>query len=121
MMTRMACAAMVAAMVLGTAWMAAHAQYGNPKNGQAIYQQHCLRCHGEKLDGSGPDGQYLVVPPANFQSLSSRSKTDWELLIAISQGVLFSPMHGWSGRLNDDQIRDVLSYIRMQAPFNPVS
>jgi hypothetical protein len=33
--------------------------------------------------------------PANFHSLKSRSKTDMELLLAIKQGVLFSPMHGW--------------------------
>lgn len=121
MLIRLVLVAGVTAIILGSSWMIARAQYGDPKNGQTLYQQHCLRCHGAKLDGNGPDGQYLVVPPANFQSLTSRSKTDWELLIAISQGVLFSPMHGWSGRLTDDQIRDVLSYIRMQAPFNPIS
>jgi cytochrome c oxidase cbb3-type subunit 3 len=94
---------------------------GNPKNGQAVYEQHCLRCHGAKLDGNGPDAQYLIVRPADFQSAQSRMKTDWELLIALSNGVLFSPMHGYRGRLTDEQMLDVLSYIRSMVPFTAVS
>ena len=39
--------------------------------------------------------------PANFHSLKSRSKTDMELLLAIKQGVLYSPMHGWGVRLSE--------------------
>ena len=70
---------------------------GNPRDGQAIYEKTCLRCHGEKLDGNGPEGQYLIVRPANFQSVNSRAKTDWELLITIANGALFSPMHGYRG------------------------
>jgi hypothetical protein len=34
-----------------------------------------------------------------------------KLFLAIKQGVFFSPMHGWGGRLSDQEIRDVLSYI----------
>lgn len=88
---------------------------GDAKAGQAAYEQQCLRCHGAKLDGNGPDSKDLVIPPANLQSQKSRSKTDWELLIAISNGVLFSPMHSFRGKLTDQQILDVLSYIRSMA------
>ena len=94
---------------------------GNPKAGEAIYKQHCLRCHGEKLDGNGPDAPDLIVRPANLQSTQSRTKTDWELLVALSNGVLFSPMHSFRGKLNDQQMLDVLSYIRSVAPFDAVS
>jgi mono/diheme cytochrome c family protein len=89
---------------------------GDAKAGQAVYEQQCLRCHGAKLDGNGPDSKDLVIPPANLQSQKSRSKTDWELLVAISNGVLFSPMHGFRGKLTDQQMLDVLSYIRSVAP-----
>jgi cytochrome c oxidase cbb3-type subunit 3 len=94
---------------------------GSPTNGQAIFEKHCLRCHGKNLDGQGPDARTLLVPPANLQAPASRAKTDWELLITISHGVMFSPMHGWRERLTQDQILDVLSYIRMMAPFDAVS
>jgi mono/diheme cytochrome c family protein len=36
-------------------------------------------------------------------------------------GVVFSPMHGWGGRLTEQQMWDVLSYIRTIVPFNPVA
>ena len=102
-------------------WAAGQTPRGNPKAGQAIYEQHCLRCHGEKLDGNGPEAQYLIVRPANLQSSLVRYKTDWELLVAISNGVLFSPMHGYRGKLTDQQMLDVLSYIRTIAPPEFVS
>ena len=88
---------------------------GDAKAGQAVYEQQCLRCHGAKLDGNGPDSKDLVIQPANLQSQRSRSKTDWELLVAVSNGVLFSPMHGFRGKLTDQQMLDVLSYIRSVA------
>jgi mono/diheme cytochrome c family protein len=108
-------------IVFGSSLAAGQTARGNPKAGQAVYEQHCLRCHGSKLDGNGPDGQYLIVRPANFQSPQSRMKTDWELLITISNGVLFSPMHGFRGKLTDEQMLDVLAYIRSMAPFDTVS
>lgn len=108
-------------ILLGHSWVAAQEFRGNSKSGQAVYEQHCLRCHGLALDGKGPDAPYLIVAPTNLQTLKSRSKSDWELLVAIIHGVLFSPMHGWGGRLTDEQITDVLSYIRLMAPFDAVS
>ena len=94
---------------------------GDAKAGQAAYEQQCLRCHGSKLDGNGPDSRDLIVRPADLRSQTSRSKTDWELLVAISNGVLFSPMHGFRGKLTDEQMLDVLSYIRSMSPQNIVS
>ena len=99
-------------VVLGGSWAAGQTVRGNPKEGQVVYEKNCLRCHGNKLDGKGPDSQDLIVQPANLQSLITRSKTDWELLVAISNGVLFSPMHSYRGKLTDQQMLDVLSYIR---------
>lgn len=94
---------------------------GDAKAGQTVYEQQCLRCHGAKLDGNGPDSKDLVIQPANLQSQRSRSKTDWELLVAVSNGVLFSPMHGFRGKLTDQQMLDVLSYIRSVAPHDITS
>lgn len=113
--------AVLAAVFLGSTWVAAQGERGNARNGQAVYEQHCLRCHGLTLEGNGPDSRYLIVAPTNLQSRRSRAKTDWELLVSITHGVIFSPMHGWRDRLTDEQILDVLSYIRMMAPFDAVS
>lgn len=109
-------------LVMGcSSWVAAQAGRGNPQAGQTVYENNCLRCHGEKLDGAGPEGQYLIVRPANLQSSASRAKTDWELLITISHGAAFTPMHGFRGKLTDQQMLDVLAYVRMMAPFDQLS
>ncbi|MGA6828795.1 c-type cytochrome [Nitrospira sp. NS4] len=106
---------------VATSWVSAQVVRGNPKEGQAVYEKNCLRCHGEKLDGNGPESRDLIVRPANLQSSIVRSKTDWELLVTISNGVLFSPMHGFRGKLTDQQMLDVLSYIRAVSPADIVS
>ncbi|NJL18064.1 MAG: cytochrome c [Nitrospira sp.] len=103
-------------VVLSTTVVLAQAIRGDSKAGQSVYEQQCLRCHGAKLDGNGPDSHDLIVHPADLRSQISRSKTDWELLVAISNGVLFSPMHGFRGKLADQQMLDVLSYIRSMSP-----
>lgn len=103
-------------MCLSTSAVFAQVIRGDSKAGQSVYEQQCLRCHGTKLDGNGPDSKDLIVWPANLQSQTSRSKTDWELLVAISNGVLFSPMHSFRGKLTDQQMLDVLAYIRSVAP-----
>jgi cytochrome c oxidase cbb3-type subunit 3 len=103
-------------VIFVSSWAAGQTSPGNPQDGQAVYEKQCLRCHGEKLSGDGPEGRYLIVRPADFQSPASRAKTDWELLITIANGALFTPMHGYRGTLTDQQMLDVLSYIRTMAP-----
>jgi mono/diheme cytochrome c family protein len=95
-----------------SSWVAAENEMPNDIRGEALYEQHCLRCHGRSGDGNGPDSKFLIVPPANFQSDASRLKPEWEMLRIISYGIIFSPMHGWQDRLTDEEMLDVLSYIR---------
>ena len=80
-----------------------------------------MGCHGEHGDGNGADSHYLIVKPANFLSERSRTKTDVELMTTIAHGVIFSPMHGWRDRLSQQDMLDVLSYIRFLAPFLAVA
>jgi cytochrome c oxidase cbb3-type subunit 3 len=106
-------------VVLSSSWITAQVRQGHPDRGEAIYKEHCLRCHGKLGDGNGPDAQNLIVRPADFHSDRSRAKTDFELLITISNGVLFSPMHSWRGRLTDEEMLDVIEYVRALAPSSP--
>jgi mono/diheme cytochrome c family protein len=81
--------------------------------GKGLYQRHCLTCHGSRGAGDGPDAAALKMPPSNFHDFKSYVKSDEELLRTIEQGVVFSPMHSWQGRLTETERQDVLAYIRL--------
>lgn len=91
----------------------------NPLAGKGIYQTHCLRCHGELGDGKGPDAVTLIVPPRDFHTPESTAMDKFSLRSIIIWGSVFSPMHGWGFRLTAQEIRDVISYIRQLAPYQP--
>ncbi len=112
---------MLLLVMLTSVWVSAQEFRGDPQRGQAVYERNCLRCHGPSGDGTGPDATTLIVPPANFHLPQHRLRTDRELYMAVSEGVLFSPMHGWRGRLTEQDMQDVINYIRTLVPFLPLS
>jgi mono/diheme cytochrome c family protein len=80
--------------------------------GKAIYERHCMTCHGPRGYGDGPNALLLTIAPANFHRPGSFMKSDEALLRMIEHGGVFSPMHSWRGRLTDGEMQDVLAYIR---------
>ena len=86
------------------------------KNGKSLYQQHCVRCHGVKLDGKGPSAANLSVRPPDFHKYLSRVKGNLELEVTIRRGRALTPMHEWDSLLNDQQIADLIAYIRSAVP-----
>ncbi len=85
--------------------------------GKAVYEQHCLRCHGAKGQGDGPEAKSLTIKPADFHSPESRMKSNGELLAKVVWGGVYSPMHGWGTRLSRKEIHSVIRYIRLLAPY----
>lgn len=81
--------------------------------GKAVYERHCLFCHGSAGWGDGPNVASLKIAPANFHRFSSFLKSDEELLRTIEHGVVYSPMHAWRGQLTDGEMQDVVAYIRL--------
>lgn len=59
-------------IIMASPSFAAEARPGDLKACQALYQQHCLRCHGARLDGKGPDAATLRVSPTDFYKYLSR-------------------------------------------------
>jgi mono/diheme cytochrome c family protein len=62
--------------------------------------------------GDGPQGQLLKPPAANFRSPQSKSKPDSAMLKTIREGHPDSAMTRWAGILSEEDMHDVLAYIR---------
>ncbi len=102
-------AIVVAGLLAGTP--AAVAAPGDSVKGKAIYEKHCVACHGPQGKGDGPTGKVLVPPAADFTSAASRKKTDAELLKIIENGKPPTAMIAWKGQLSDQDIQHVLAYV----------
>ena len=103
------------AVMLTASWLAA-APADLPEDvimGKQVYEQHCQKCHGVGGWGDGPQAQWQYLPPVNFHALSSKLKSDEQLISVIEHGVIFSPMHSFRGTLNATEIQDVVAYIRL--------
>ncbi len=58
----------------------------------------------------------LKVPQSNLGTYISRLKDDAEVRNTIKQGKQFLGMHKWEDTLADEEIRDLIAYIRSAAP-----
>jgi sulfur oxidation c-type cytochrome SoxX len=79
---------------------------------QEIYQNLCMRCHGQSGDGHGPIATYLDPYPRDFTNIGfMNSKPEERYVASIKNGVGGTSMPAWGKVLSDDQIRGVLAYI----------
>jgi len=88
--------------------------------GEATYQQLCASCHGPRGAGDGPAGQALDPKPAHHNDGAyMNALTNEHLFRVIKEGgaaVGKSPMMApWGGALSDDQIWNVVVFVRSLA------
>ncbi len=110
---------LLAPITLAGSWLYAQDYPPDPARGKAVYGRHCQTCHGDSGHGNGPAAASLKVAPADFHRVRSFLKSDEELLRTIEHGVVFSPMHSWRGQLTDEEMQDVLAYIRFLSQQGP--
>lgn len=81
--------------------------------GSEVYLNSCSKCHGIDARGGGPDaGTTQVRPPALAGPGSHLTQhTDGDLHYFITTG-LPGGMPAWSGLLTDQQIWEVIDYLR---------
>lgn len=105
---------------------AAMAKPGNIEKGEQIYSKHCMMCHGEEGDGLGPATEYLNPPPRDFTSGMFKFKTtgfedmvpnDDDVLRMIRDGMPGTAMPGWADLLSEQEIWDVIAYIKTFAGY----
>jgi len=91
------------------------------EEGKKYYTTSCSGCHGESVKGDGPAAASLPVKPANHADCATMSQLSDKFLFEIiskgGQAVGKSPfMPAWGNQLKEQQVRDVIAYIRSLAP-----
>jgi cytochrome c oxidase cbb3-type subunit 2 len=93
-------------------------------NGEVVYRQHCVGCHGERGDGKGPAAAALFPAPrdfvnGSFRLRSTRSGTapaDADLLAVVTRGVPGHPMPGFAF-LTLEQRKAAVEYVKRLSPI----
>jgi mono/diheme cytochrome c family protein len=79
--------------------------------GAKIFQANCEMCHGPQGHGDGPAGQSLEPHPKNLATLQKRVGDDY-LFWRVSEGKPGTSMVAWKGILEEEQIWQVVSFMR---------
>jgi mono/diheme cytochrome c family protein len=79
--------------------------------GRALFQAHCVLCHGPRADGRGTRREGLSVAPADFTDPAWRRRTSpRRIYFVIREGVRGTPMPGWKA-LDESETWDLVAYV----------
>jgi mono/diheme cytochrome c family protein len=76
--------------------------------GAGLFRSNCVICHGGDASGNTALGKKFKV--RDLKSPDVQKATDAELFDVISKGK--KPMPGFGDRLKDEQIRQIIAYLR---------
>lgn len=74
----------------------------------SVFKSKCAACHGPDGSGNTPAGKSMKI--RDFHSADVQKQTDAELTEIITTGK--SPMPGYKGKITDDQIKQLVGYVR---------
>ena len=80
-------------------------------DGAKVFQVNCESCHGAQGHGDGPAGQALDPKPKNLPELAAQVGDDY-LFWRVSTGKPGTSMAPWTGVLTEEQIWQVVAFIR---------
>jgi mono/diheme cytochrome c family protein len=105
------------ALLLLISFACSKAPSGDVAAGKAKFDQNCALCHGPEGKGDGPGSQGLNPKPRNFHDAAyMNTRTDEQLHKVIKDGGAASGfsavMPPWGTTLNDQDINNVIAYIR---------
>jgi high-affinity iron transporter len=105
------------ALLVAVALPAARAKAADLAEGKQNYDAVCAACHGTTGNADGTGAAALQVPPKKFSDCASMAKvSDSTMIEVIKEGGtaahLSSEMQPWGSAFSDDQVKDLVAYIR---------
>ena len=79
--------------------------------GAEIFKANCAACHGDTGHGDGPASAGLVPTPKNLAELQTLVGDDY-LFWRINTGKEGTVMVSWKGILTEEQIWQIISFLR---------
>ncbi len=79
-------------------------------SGQALYAQHCVVCHGPR--GNGNEVTTLKPPAPDLTSPKVATQLAPQLIKTVHEGKPDTAMGAWEQLLSDQDIEDVVAYLR---------
>lgn len=90
--------------------------------GQRLYLANCTTCHGASGKGDGPAAAGLNPRPVDFaQHMVQGKHTDGQVFLWIKNGFPNTAMPAWGGRLTDEQIWQLVRYLRTYGQAAPAT
>lgn len=87
--------------------------------GEALWAENCAPCHGISGRGDGPTAQSPEMannPPTDLaERATARQRTLTDLFVVTQEGRMDRMMPPWGGRLEADEIWDVVAYAQTLA------
>ena len=117
-LSRVVLVAVFVAIFVPTVWIvsAPAASAGDPGKGKDIYAKSCSSCHGPEGKGDGAAAAAINPKPTNLADKATVSKLDDAALSnAIVKGGAAtgkSPLMPAFGQLKDQEVKDLVAYIR---------
>jgi len=113
-------AVMVIAIVMALAVEGLALAAGDAAKGQATFQKLCSGCHGTAGKGDGALAAALNPKPKDLSNKAYNSSLNDDYLVKITKGGgptvgKSSMMPSVGGTLKDDEVADVIAYIRSLA------
>jgi mono/diheme cytochrome c family protein len=94
----------------------------NRAAGNALFHEHCARCHGTSEEGRSPRAEFFQPPAPDFLSPRYRAIDPAYLFWRIGQGKNVEPylsqgsvMPAWGPHFSDEQIWQLVAYLYARA------
>ena len=110
-----------AANTAATAPTAQPASTEETLNPQKLYSKNCAACHRETGVGGKIEFEGKKINPDNLTNDKAKRLSDEKIAKTIREGVEDDGMPAFKDKLNDDQIKAIISYIRSDLQKMPAS